>query len=161
MKCSLGISNFLDISSLSHSIVFQLFLCNVHLRRLSYFSWVFFGTLHSDGYIVPFLLCLSLLFFAQLFVRPPQIIILLCCIFFLGIVLVTASYAVLQTYTNSSSGTVSIRSNSWNLFASKWNECNCTAVWPFFGIALHWDWNENLPFPVPWPLLSFPNLLTC
>ena len=22
-----------------------------------------------------------------------------------------------------------------------------------------WDWNKNWPFPVPWPLLSFPNLL--
>ena len=22
-----------------------------------------------------------------------------------------------------------------------------------------WDWNENGPFPVLWPLLSFPNLL--
>ena len=47
MKCSLGISNFLDISSLSHSIVFLLFLCIVHLRRLSYLSLLFSGTLHS------------------------------------------------------------------------------------------------------------------
>ena len=30
---------------------------------------------------------------------------------------------------------------------------------PFFGIALLWDWNENWPFMVLWPLLSFPNLL--
>ena len=28
-----------------------------------------------------------------------------------------------------------------------------------FGIALLWDWNENWPFLVLWPLLSFPNLL--
>jgi len=28
-----------------------------------------------------------------------------------------------------------------------------------FGIAFLWDWNENCPFPVLWPLLSFPNLL--
>ena len=26
-------------------------------------------------------------------------------------------------------------------------------------IAFLWDWNENWPFPVLWPLLSFPNLL--
>ena len=26
--------------------------------------------------------------------------------------------------------------------------------------ALLWDWNENWPFPVLWPLLSFANLLT-
>ena len=44
-------------------------------------------------------------------------------------------------------------------FASMWNECNCAVVWTFFGIALLWDWNEDWPFPVLWPLLSFPNLL--
>ena len=32
-------------------------------------------------------------------------------------------------------------------------------VWAFFGIAFLWNWNENWPFPVLWPLLSFPNLL--
>ena len=36
---------------------------------------------------------------------------------------------------------------------------NCAVVWAFFGIAFLWDWNENWPFPVLWPLLSFPNLL--
>ena len=40
-----------------------------------------------------------------------------------------------------------------------WDECNCVVVWAFFGIAFLWDWNENWPFPVLWPLLSFPNLL--
>ena len=44
--------------------------------------------------------------------------------------------------------------------ASMWNECNCMVVWTFFGIALPWVWNENWPFPVLWPLLTFPNLLT-
>ena len=45
--------------------------------------------------------------------------------------------------------------------ASMWNEHNCAVVWAFFGIAFLWDWNETWPFPVPWPLLSFPNLLVC
>ena len=44
-------------------------------------------------------------------------------------------------------------------FASVWDECNCAVVWIFFGIAFLWDWNENWPFPVLWPLLGFPNLL--
>ena len=44
-------------------------------------------------------------------------------------------------------------------FTSVWNECNCVVVWAFFGIAFLWDWHENWPFPVLWPLLSFPNLL--
>ena len=43
--------------------------------------------------------------------------------------------------------------------ASMWDECNCLVVWTLFGIAFLWDWNENWPFPVLWPLLSFPNLL--
>ena len=49
--------------------------------------------------------------------------------------------------------------NFEHYFASVWNECNCVVVWTFVGIALLWDWIENLPFPVLWPLLSFPNLL--
>ena len=45
-------------------------------------------------------------------------------------------------------------------FASMWNEHNCTVVRTFCGIFFLWDWNESWPFPVLWPLLSFPNLLT-
>ena len=48
--------------------------------------------------------------------------------------------------------------NFEHYFASLWNECNCAVVWAFFGIAFLWDWNENWPFPVLRPLLSFPNL---
>ena len=32
-------------------------------------------------------------------------------------------------------------------------------VWAFSNIAFLWDWNEKGPFPVLWPLLSFPNFL--
>ena len=46
--------------------------------------------------------------------------------------------------------------NFEHYFASVWDECNCSVVWTFFGIAFLWDWNENWPFPVLWPLLSFP-----
>jgi len=49
--------------------------------------------------------------------------------------------------------------NFEHYFASVWDEWNCVVVWTFFGIAFLWDWNENWPFPVLWPLLSFPNLL--
>ena len=49
--------------------------------------------------------------------------------------------------------------NFEHYFTSMWDECNCAVVWAFFGIAFLWDWNENLSFPVLWPLLSFPNLL--
>ena len=40
-----------------------------------------------------------------------------------------------------------------------WDECNCEVVWAFFGIDFVWDGNENWPFPVLWPLPSFPYLL--
>ena len=51
--------------------------------------------------------------------------------------------------------------NFEHYFTSVWDECNCVVVWAFFGIAFLWDWNKNWPFPVLWPLLSFPNLLAC
>ena len=50
--------------------------------------------------------------------------------------------------------------NFEHYFTSVWDECNCAIVWAFIGIAFLWDWNEKWPFPILWPLLSFPNLLT-
>ena len=49
--------------------------------------------------------------------------------------------------------------NFEHYFTSIWDECKCVLVWAFFGIAFLWDWNENWPFTVLWPLLGFPNLL--
>ena len=49
--------------------------------------------------------------------------------------------------------------NFEHYFTSLWDECNCVVVWAFFAIVFLWNWNENWPFPVLWPLLSFPNLL--
>ena len=48
---------------------------------------------------------------------------------------------------------------SEHYFTSVGDECICLVVWAFFGTAFFWNWNENWPFPVLWPLLSFPNLL--
>ena len=45
-------------------------------------------------------------------------------------------------------------------FASMWDEHNCIVIRTFSSIALLWDWDANWLFPVPRPLLSFPNLLT-
>ena len=44
--------------------------------------------------------------------------------------------------------------NFEHYFAIVWDECDCVVVWTLCGIALFW-----CPFPVLWPLLSFPNLL--
>ena len=59
--------------------------------------------------------------------------------------------------------------NFEHYFGSVREECNCVVNWAFFGIAFLSDWNwpnsfhffenENWPFPVLWPLMSFPNLL--
>ena len=49
--------------------------------------------------------------------------------------------------------------NFEHYFASMWNACSSAVVWTLFGIAFLWDWDENWPFPVLWPLLSFPDLL--
>ena len=93
---------------------FPLFLCLDLWGRLSYLCLLFFGTLQSNGYIFPFLLCLSLLFFSLLFVRPPQTTILPFCISFFGDGLITASCTMFTascimsgTSVHSSSGTLS------------------------------------------------------
>ena len=50
--------------------------------------------------------------------------------------------------------------NFKHYFANVWDECICVVVWAVFAISFLWDWNDNWPFPVLWPQLSFPNLLT-
>ena len=59
---------------------FPLFLCIVHWRRPSYLFLLFSWALHSVGFIFPFLPCSSLLFFSQLFVKPPQTTTLPSCV---------------------------------------------------------------------------------
>jgi len=112
MKCSLGISNFLDeISSLSHSIVFL----------------YFFALITEEGFLVS--LCYSLELWIQnsafrwvylSFSPLPFASLLFTAIckatsdnhfaflhfFFLGMVLITASCTVSQTSIHSSSGTL-------------------------------------------------------
>ena len=85
MKFSLSISNFLeDIPSLSHSVLFLYFFALIAEEGFFKSRLASLGTLHSDVYIFSFLLCLLLLFFSQLFVRPPKAAILLFASLFLG-----------------------------------------------------------------------------
>ena len=49
---------FLKRSLVFPILLFPLLFCTDHWERLSYLSLLFFGTVHSDGYIFPFLLCL-------------------------------------------------------------------------------------------------------
>ena len=78
--------------------------------------------------------------------------------------LISGSFAFFQSSLNIWKFTVHILlkpglENFEHYFASVWDECNCVVVCPFFGIAFLWDQNENWPFQVLWPLLSFPNFL--
>ena len=40
------------------------------------------------------------------------------------------------------------------------DEYSCPMVSTFFSTTLLGDWDEDWPFPVPWPLLGLPDLLT-
>ena len=53
---------FLKKSLVFPILCFPLFLCSGHWGKLSYLSSLWFGTLHSNGYIFLFLLCYSPLF---------------------------------------------------------------------------------------------------
>ena len=81
MKRSLGISIFLKRSLVFPILFFSSISLHWSLKKaFLYLFLLFFGTLHSDAYIFPFLIDFSTLFFSQLFVRPPQTAILLFCI---------------------------------------------------------------------------------
>ena len=93
-------------------------ICTDHLGSLSYLSLLLLGILHSDGEIFPFLLCLSHLFFSQLFVRPPQKWFFFLHFFFLGMVLVSTCCKMSWTSVHSSSGTLCTTYNPLNLFVT-------------------------------------------
>ena len=73
---------FLKRSLVLPSLLFCSISLHWLLKKAFFISLLFFGTLHSDAYIFPFLLYFSLLFSSQLFVRLPQTAILLFCFSF-------------------------------------------------------------------------------
>ena len=79
---------FVSLIFLKRCLVFPILLfssISLHCSPKAFLSLlVILGTLHSDGYIFPFFLCPSLLFFSQLFVRSPQTTILPFGFLFLG-----------------------------------------------------------------------------
>ena len=80
--------------------------CIVHLRRLSHLFLLFSGTLHSVGYIFPFVPWLSLLSSAVCKGSSDNHFAFLY-FFFLRMVLFTSSCTMLSTSVHSSSGTLS------------------------------------------------------
>ena len=116
MKCSLGISNFLEelsrlsscISCISlHSSLRKAFLSLLAILWNSAFKWVYF----------PFspLLFTSLLFTA-IYKASSDSHFAFLHFFFLGMVLIPVSCTVSQTSVHSSSSILSIRSSPLNLF---------------------------------------------
>ena len=119
MKCSLGISNFLEeISSLTHSIVFL----------------YFFALITEEGFLISPCYCLELciqmgLSFLFSFAFLASLLFSAICkassdnhfaffhFSFLGIVLIPTSCTKSRTSVHSSSGTLSIRYNPLNLLS--------------------------------------------
>ena len=66
-------------------------------------------------------------------------------------------------WTSGSSPLMYYWSLAWRILSITLLACEmsavCVVVWIFFSIALLWDWSENWPFPVLWPLLNFPLLM--
>ena len=60
-------------------------------------------------------------------------------------------------WTSGSSQFTYYWSLAWRISSITLLACEMSAivrvVWTFFGIIFLWDWNENWPFPVLWPLL--------
>ena len=119
MKCSLSISNFLEeISSLSHSVVFLYFFALITKEGFLISLAILWNSAFKWAY-----LSFSALPFTSLLITPIWKPSLdnhfdFLRFFFLGMVLITASYTVSWTSGHSSSGTLSIRSNALNLFVT-------------------------------------------
>ena len=123
MKCSLGISNFLEeISGLSYCIVFLYFFALITEEGFL-ISWLFFGTLHSNGYIFPFLFCFSLLLFSAICKTSSVSHFAFLHFFYLGMVLIPVSCTMSGTSIHSSSGALSIRSSPLNLLLTSTINC--------------------------------------
>ena len=91
-------------------LFFPLFLCLVHLRRLSYLSLLFFGTLCSVVYIFPSLVSLP---FSAICKASPDNHCAFLCFFFFGIFWTSPPGQCLQTSIHSSSGTLSTYLIPW------------------------------------------------
>ena len=92
MNCSLGIPNVLEeISSFSHSIVFLYFFALITEESFLISPWCSLELCFQMGISLFFSFAFLLLFFSQLFVRPPQTAIFFLHFFFLGIFLLPVS----------------------------------------------------------------------
>ena len=108
MQCCLAISNFLEKIPRLPILLFSSISLHWSLRKAFLSLLLFFETLHSNGYIFPFLLCLSLLFFFSAICKASSDNhFAFLHFFFFGMILITASCTMSWTSVHSSSGTLS------------------------------------------------------
>ena len=92
MKCSLGISNFLDEFSRFPILLFSLFVCIVHLRRFSRLSLLFWNKkIYHFDISFPFLLPFASLLSSAICKACLEKLFAFFCFFFFGMALVIAS----------------------------------------------------------------------
>ena len=75
---------FLKISLVFPSLWFSSISLHYSFKKAFYLSLLFSGSLHSVWYVFSFLPCLLLLFFPQIFIKPPWTTTLLLAFLFLG-----------------------------------------------------------------------------
>ncbi|CAN0453008.1 unnamed protein product [Rangifer tarandus platyrhynchus] len=108
MKCSLGISNFLEeISSLSHSIVFLCFFALITEEGFLISSCSSLELCIQMGISFLFPLPLASLLSSAVYKASSENHFAFLHFFFLGLVLITASCTVSRTSVHSSSGMLS------------------------------------------------------
>ena len=143
MKCSLGISDFLEeISSLFYSVVFlyffalrKTFLPLLAILWNSTFKWVYLS--FSPLLLTSFLISAVCKAFSDNHFAFLHF-------FFFEMVLITASCTMLGTSIHSSLGTLSIRSNPLNLFKGHggefWKNMDCwRREWQASSSFLPWE----------------------
>ena len=117
MKCSLGISNFLEkISSLSHSIVFLYFFTLITKEGFLISPCYSLELCIKMGIYFLFRFAFHFLLFTAICKASSDSHFAFLHFFFLGMVLIPVSCTMSQTSVHSSSCTLSIRSNPLNLF---------------------------------------------
>ena len=117
MKFSLGISNFLEeISSLSHSVVFLYFFALITGKTFISLLDILWNSAFRCLYLSFSPLPLASLLSSAICKASSDYHSAFLHFFFLGMVLITASYTTSRTSIHSSSGTLSIKSNPLNLF---------------------------------------------
>ena len=117
MKCSLGIFNFLEDLLSFVFYYFPLFLCIDHQEGFP-ISPCYSLELCIQMDITFSLLPFTTLLFSAVCKASSNNYFAFLHFFFLGMVLITVSHTMSHTSVYSSSGTLSIRSNPLNLFAT-------------------------------------------